>query len=166
MQAEHSHPLEIFFRHNRWSNLLLLDACMTLDEAQLGFSSGGTYGSIQATLSHIVFAEERYVFHITGGKQFADAQRAPDTSLSELRARAEKSGQALIELATTLDGGVPVRVGSGDDSFMIPIEALLLQAVHHAHEHRTQVESMLGQLGIEPPGLSGWRYFEEQIAPA
>ena len=56
-----------------------------------------------------------------------------------------------------------MRVGSEDDSFMISIEALLLQAIHHGQEHRTQVESMLGQLGIEPPGLSGWRYFDEQI---
>ncbi len=28
----------------------------------------------------------------------------------------------------------------------------LLQAIHHTHEHRTQIESMLGHLGLEPLG--------------
>ena len=67
------------------------------------------------------------------------------------------------QLATSLDGSIRVLVGAGDDAILIPVEALLLQAIHHAHEHRTQIETMLGQLGIDPPGLSGWRYFVEQI---
>lgn len=159
-----THPLDIFFRHNRWANLLLFDACLELDEAQLEYAAEGTYGSIKATLSHIVFSEERYIFHITGGKQMADAQRPTSTtSLTELRDRVATSGETLLQLATSLDGSVRVAVGSGDDTHLIAIEALLLQAIHHANEHRTHIETMLGQLGVAPPGLSGWRYFDEQI---
>lgn len=159
-----THPLAIYFRHNLWSNLLLFDTCLRLDETQLDYSIEGAYGSIKSTLRHITGAEERYIFHITGGKQSAEASRpASAASLAELRARVAASGETLLQLATSLDGSIRVLVGAGDDAILIPVEALLLQAIHHAHEHRTQIETMLGQLGIDPPGLSGWRYFDEQI---
>lgn len=35
--------------------------------------------------------------------------------------------------------------------------------IQHAHEYRTQIEIMREQLGIDPPGLSGWRYLNEKI---
>jgi uncharacterized damage-inducible protein DinB len=158
------HPLEIYFRHNLWSNLLLFDACIELDAEQLEYSADGTYGSIQSTLAHIVSAEEWYIFHITTGEQMADTERPKASApLVEMRERIKYSSEILHDLAISLDGTQIVKVGTGEDSDLIPIEALLLQVLHHAHEHRTQVESMLGQLGLDPPGLSGWRYFEEQI---
>lgn len=157
-----THPLDIYFRHNLWANLKLFDACMELNEEQLAFAAAGTFGSIQSTLGHIVFAEERYSFHITGGKQMADAlEPTSTTSLAELRARATASGETLFQLATTLDGSERLRVGA--DASLMSIEALLLQAIHHGAEHRTQIETILGQLGIDPPDLSGWRYFDEEI---
>ena len=159
-----THSLEIYFRHNLWSNITLFDACLELKEEQLDYSAEGTYGSIKSTLGHIVYSEEWYIFNITSGKQLADVQRSSSTTpLTELRDRVKTSGEILLDLATSLDGNQIVRVGSGDDSDLIPIEALLLQSIHHAHEHRTQIESMLGQLSLVPPGLSGWRYFNEQI---
>lgn len=159
-----THPLKIFFRHNIWSNLLLFDACLELNEEQLEYTDQGTYGSIRSTLGHILYAEQRYIFHITEGKRMAGAERSTgDIPISDLGGRVKESGEILLDLATTLDGEKIVRVGSGEDSDLIPIKALLLQVIHHAHEHRTQIESMLGQLGLDPPGLSGWRYFEEQI---
>jgi uncharacterized damage-inducible protein DinB len=159
-----SHPLDLYFRHNLWANLLLLDSCATLDEAQLAATAAGTYGSIRATLGHLTFAEERYIFHITKGQQMAGAVRpTADTSLEELRARVQTSSETLLHFATTLDGARQVRVGAGDDAILIPIAFLLLQAIHHGSEHRTHVETILGQLGLDPPGLSGWRYFEEQF---
>ena len=159
-----THPLEIFFRHNLWANLLLFDACSKLDEAQLAYSAAGVFGSIKETLGHIMYAEERYIFHITAGAQMAGTERlAAASPLGEIRARLAASGEILLQLATSLDGGKRLMVGSGDDAELMPVEALLLQAIHHSTEHRTQIESMFGQLGIDPPGLSGWRYFDEQM---
>src|SRR5439155_11981549 len=42
------------FRHNGWANRALLDACRHLSEEQLGATAEGTYGSVLATLQHIV----------------------------------------------------------------------------------------------------------------
>jgi uncharacterized damage-inducible protein DinB len=167
MQKDNSiptHPLEIYFRHNLWSNLRLFDACRELPEEHLDYSSKGSYGSIRSTLRHISSSEEYYIFHIASGKQAAYLERpGEETPLSELRTRVGASGETLLELATTLDVSTLINVGTGEEAFLISIEALLLQVIHHAHEHRTQIESMLGQLGIDPPGLSGWRYYDEEI---
>ncbi len=159
-----THPLEIFFKHNLWANLRLLDACEKLSKKQLDHTNNGTYGSILDTLKHIVGAEERYIFHITAGKQNL-SPRDPETfqSVADLQKRAAASGQTILDLATSVDGQELVWVGSGEEAFQISIEALLLQALHHASEHRTQVETILGQMGLETPGLSGWRYYDEEI---
>jgi uncharacterized damage-inducible protein DinB len=48
------------FRYKRWANLHLLDICSTLDEIQLQLTTPGTYGTIRATLQHLLAAEQRY----------------------------------------------------------------------------------------------------------
>jgi len=34
--------------------------------------------------------------------------------------------------------------------------------INHATEHRAQIMAILTQLGIQPPDLDGWSYFEAQ----
>ena len=41
----------------------------------------------------------------------------------------------------------------------MPASLLLLQAVNHGTEHRSQIATVLTQLGIEPPEMDGWTYF-------
>jgi uncharacterized damage-inducible protein DinB len=41
----------------------------------------------------------------------------------------------------------------------MPVSLYLLQAVNHGTEHRSQVATVLTQLGVEPPGMDGWAYF-------
>lgn len=35
----------------------------------------------------------------------------------------------------------------------------LLQALHHGNDHRTQICSTLGALGLDVPELDGWTYW-------
>jgi uncharacterized damage-inducible protein DinB len=44
----------------------------------------------------------------------------------------------------------------------VPKTVLLTQAVNHATEHRAQIMAILTQLGIEPPELDGWSYFDQR----
>jgi uncharacterized damage-inducible protein DinB len=41
----------------------------------------------------------------------------------------------------------------------MPASLILLQAVNHSTEHRSQVATILTQLQIEPPAMDGWAYF-------
>lgn len=157
--------LQLFYQHHLWSNLRLFDACLTLNADQLNHSDSGTYGSILATLTHLVRAEERYLFFLTGGEFTASTTNAPlsgvQSSISELKARCQISSTKLLEVANSIQSDKQVQVGKGKDAEFIPANIILLQAVHHAYEHRTQVSTLLGQLGIEPPALSGWRYYDD-----
>ena len=38
------------------------------------------------------------------------------------------------------------------------VGVILAQLVHHGNEHRTQITTILGANGIEPPPLSAWAY--------
>jgi uncharacterized damage-inducible protein DinB len=44
----------------------------------------------------------------------------------------------------------------------VPKAIILNQAINHATEHRAQIMTTLTQLGIQPPDLDSWTYFDEQ----
>lgn len=150
------------FTHNKWANLRLLEACAGLDEAQLKASAPGTYGNIADTLLHLLAAEERYVTLLTG--------RVPDEPIHEkqgfpgldvLREHAAQSGDALIGLAQD-DPYEEILKGSfGDRTYEMRAVVPLVQAIHHAGEHRDQVMIILSQLDVAQPDLSGWAYATE-----
>lgn len=43
-------------------------------------------------------------------------------------------------------------------ALMIDPRVVLVQAINHATEHRTQIFTILTQQGLEPPVLDGWTY--------
>jgi uncharacterized damage-inducible protein DinB len=59
-------PIVTLFRHNLWANLRLLDVCLGLRDEQLDATLVGTFGTIRATLFHIVGAEGYYLNLLTG----------------------------------------------------------------------------------------------------
>jgi uncharacterized damage-inducible protein DinB len=42
----------------------------------------------------------------------------------------------------------------------VPTTIILTQAINHATEHRAQIMVMLTQLGLQPPDVDGWCYFD------
>jgi uncharacterized damage-inducible protein DinB len=82
-----------FFKHNLWENLRLVDACAGLAEAQNQRATvAGTFGSVGATLVHLVAAEESYLARLA---QAARPNRAwaegPFPGVAALRERASYS---------------------------------------------------------------------------
>jgi uncharacterized damage-inducible protein DinB len=41
------------------------------------------------------------------------------------------------------------------------LAGLMVQVLNHSTEHRTQVSTIITQLGIEPPAMTGWTYLRE-----
>ncbi len=148
-----------FFTYSLWANLRLLDACAHLSDAQLDATTKGTFGSVRETLMHLFAAEEGYVRALTGKiptPRLADLMHFPD--FDELRRRAERSGKELIMVAEQgelsqilyLDGG----------SYEAPVIVVLIQAVNHAIDHRSQIATLLSQQDVMPPDLDGWSYHD------
>ncbi|MGE5252219.1 MAG: DinB family protein [Bacteroidota bacterium] len=153
----------MYFRHNLWANLNLFNACLSLTNTQLGHTDPGTYGSIEATLAHLVRSEERYLFFLTGQETPDDGTSDTQNTVAGLRERVVRSGQALIQAAESVQPNTQVQVGEGEKTELVLAAIVLLQAIYHSSEHRTHVATLLGQLGIKPPPLSGWDFYDQEI---
>lgn len=42
----------------------------------------------------------------------------------------------------------------------MPVGLILVQAINHGTEHRSQIATILTQLGVEPPNMDGWTFFD------
>jgi uncharacterized damage-inducible protein DinB len=152
--------LTTLFRHNRWANVRLLEICDGLTDEQLGATVIGTYGSIRDTLQHLVTAERSYFSRISTGQPYRRPQDAPPLTLAEMAESARRTGDGLIEWAPKVGADDVVQVDWEGTPRDVPKTILLTQAINHATEHRSQVMAILTQLGVQPPELDGWSYFD------
>ena len=159
-------PLVVLFRHNLWANLRLMDTCLALDPAQLSETAAGTYGTIYDTLQHIAGAEQWYLSLLTGRRPPIRLRRGDHTELAVIREQAAISGAGLLAIAADVSPDGIVYMDDDNDENMVwptPATIILAQAINHATEHRSQVMTLLTQLGLEPEELSGWTYMDAII---
>ncbi len=148
------------FRYNLWANLRLLDACAHLSDAHLDAPAAtGSFGSVRATLMHLFTAEEGYARHynFTGPAptpRLADVGAFP--GFDELRRRAQRSGEELIAVAERGDLDRVLSLDAG--TYEAPVIIILIQALNHGIDHRSQIATLLSQQGGELPDLDGWGY--------
>jgi uncharacterized damage-inducible protein DinB len=149
-----------FFKYNLWANLRLLDACAQLSDAQLGATMKGTYGSVRETLMHMLTAEEGYTRTLTGKMPtppLGSLTHFPD--FDELRRRAKGSGEALITFAEQVEQGELNQILHLDGgTYDAPVIVVVIQAIDHGIDHRSQIATLLSQQDIEPPDLDSWAY--------
>jgi uncharacterized damage-inducible protein DinB len=151
--------LSDFFQYNLWANLRLLDACAHLSDAQLDATTRGTFGSVRETLMHIFASEESYARHwlFTGAPptpRLKELSTFP--GFDELRLRAERSGKELIAVAE--QGELNQILYLDEGTYEAPVIVVLIQAINHGIDHRSQIATLLSQQDIEPPDLDGWSY--------
>ena len=149
------------YRHNLWANLRLLDACTGLGDEHLDASAPGTYGRVRDTLVHLFAAEERYVALLSDQRPERPlSERDPFPGFEELRERARRSGEALIEIAGQTPADRVLRGTWRDGPYAIKATVPLVQAINHATEHRAHVMTILTQRGVGLPDIDGWAYEE------
>ncbi len=153
--------LVALFRHNLWANDRLFALCAGLSAEQLAAEAAGVYGTIQDTLEHIAHAERAYLHRLQTGQPYRRPADAPPPSLAELQDSIHDSGKGLITAALQVRPGDTVMLDWDGTPREVPSTIILTQAINHATEHRSQIMTILTQVGIEPPELSGWMYFDE-----
>ena len=154
--------LRASFAHHVWATLELIEALEAL-RADLDAEIPGTYGSIAQTLTHLVDADDRYLQRLTlqSLPAYEDHGAQP---IAELRERMTSHAERWTEKLDQLDRGTLDATIVGHDDYPDTPHAetlLLLQALHHGNDHRTQVCSTLGALGLEVPDLDGWTYWAD-----
>ena len=154
--------LTTLFYHNHWANLRLLEQCAVLTQEQLNATLTGTYGSIRDTLQHIASSERSYFSRISTGQPYRRPKDSPPMTLDEMSESLRASGSGLAEWAANVQADDTVQVDWEGTSRQVPKTILLTQAINHATEHRAQIMAILTYLGIQPPELDGWTYFDQQ----
>lgn len=154
--------IEQFFQHNTMMNRRLIETCRQLTPEQLSVTVTGTYGSIGATLVHIANAQEAYAARLLDTTRPEPLAENPFPGFEALVERFTQGDAQLEEAVAQATEDREVHV-TGDDpvgTWRMPVALFLLQAINHGTEHRSQVATILTQLGIEPPDMDGWAYFD------
>ncbi len=149
--------LEQAFRYHKWANLHLLDVCERLNEEQLELTTPGTYGTIAATLHHLVVAEQRYLTRLQGQEPRA-SEREPFPGIAELRRRAESTDDGLLAEAARLGRGAAGDFQFRDERLRLSLWVFALQALHHGQDHRTHICSILGAHDIDYGDMDIWAF--------
>ncbi len=73
-----AHALHDPVRHNAWATTQILEFCRGLDEQTLNATVPGTYGTIIATLRHIIYCEIDFLDRLLGREPAYPWQRRDD----------------------------------------------------------------------------------------
>jgi len=149
------------FSHHLWANIVVFERCCELTEEQLDASIQGVYGSIRETLNHIMRAEKSYLSRISTGKQYNHHKDDIQLSIEDMVPEVKSTGAGFIEWASNVDKQDSVLIDWDGTMREVPKTIILNQVINHATEHRSQIMSIMTQIGIEPPDVSGWTYFDE-----
>ena len=153
------------FAYHRWANARLLDATAPLPADQFDRDLGNSFGSIRATLAHVLGADWVWLSRWLG-----DAPTAfPDWDVStherlrerwrDIEARQKEFLDGLAE--SDLDRVLTYSLMSGK-TMSNPLTELFRHVVNHATYHRGQVVTMLRQLEVEPPHTDLIVYYRER----
>ncbi len=149
-------PLDHALRHNTWANGAIIEFCRGLDPATLEAVAPGTFGTIERTLQHLVGGQQWYTQLLTGEVIGPPLRRdGPRPTLDVLAAVASGTGERVVDVAESDDPARRIEMYGGRRS---TVGVILAQLIHHGNEHRTQITTILGANGIEPPPLSAWAY--------
>ncbi len=158
MQTQPETFLIELIHYNNWANAQVIAACQSLGEDQLAAAAPGAYGSIRATLEHIIRAEADYVGRLTGERPQPPFRWKEQVAMADLSAFAGQVAGAL--LAAALRTPLDHIVHEEEDGNTIDYQAcaLFIQVVNHGIEHRTNITTILSSLGLPAPEVDGWGY--------
>ncbi len=148
-----------FARYNRWANARLYEACAALSPADYHAPRPSFFGSIHATLNHILVGDSIWLGRFTGDvpthltrldqilhEDFAALQTARTAKDAEIVAFAESLDAAKLNDSFTY-------ANMAGQTFTDPLFPPLMHFFNHQTHHRGQVHGLLSHAGASPPSL-------------
>jgi uncharacterized damage-inducible protein DinB len=145
--------------YNRWQNQSLYRAADTLNDSDRTLDKGAFFGSVQATLTHLLWGDKIWM------SRFTDAP-APRTKnipasigkvqnwASLKREQAEMDSRinawAIAVMADDLAGDLSWFSGAAGRDISKPLSLLVIHFFNHQTHHRGQVHCLLTLLGATP----------------
>jgi uncharacterized damage-inducible protein DinB len=127
---------------------MLLEHCLALGGEVLAATASGTYGTLHETLIHQLDADADYLAWLTGGDYVPLPGPAEPAAVRRYAERAREGWRAYLASAPDHER----EVVKGDRG--APAWLLVVQAMHHANEHRAHVDTILGANGLPRHQLS------------
>jgi uncharacterized damage-inducible protein DinB len=151
------------FRHNAWATRQVIAACQGLSDEQLQSTAIGVFGSIIDTLRHIVRSETSYQARLMGEEPSWDRRADDSPGLGTLAARNDELAarwERFLENPFDAERTFVIPWEDGQD-YDVPAGVVLVQALHHGNEHRSQICTILTMIGATPPELGVWEFAED-----
>lgn len=154
------------FRYNTWATREIIAVCRNLSDEQLAATETGAYGSIIGTLRHYIASEAGYQARLTGEEPGWDRNAAEEPDLDTLSARVaelDERWERFLSMPFDAERTFVIRWHDGIDRD-VPAGVILMQALQHAIEHRSQICTILTAIGIDTPDYGSnmglWDYAE------
>jgi uncharacterized damage-inducible protein DinB len=144
--------------YNAWANQRLYDAVGALSEGEYMKARPSFFGSIHATLNHILVGDRVWRSRLEGrGTPSLTLDQILYDNLADLRAARFEDDEHLIRVvagieADRLDGALEYRTMKGEPQ-RIPMRIVLGHLFNHQTHHRGQVHGLLSQTEVAPPPL-------------
>ncbi len=151
--------VRLMARYNAWQNRNLFDAAATLTDDERRRERGAFFGSIHATLSHILWGDQMWLHRLAGmarptGNGIPESVRQWP-QWQNLREERSRFDEAIITWSRTLDtpaleGDLLWYSAAAQREFRKPRWLLVTHMFNHQTHHRGQVHSLLTQAGAKP----------------
>ncbi len=151
--------VKLMSTYTSWQNRSIYAAADTLTAAERQAHKGAFFGSIHATLSHLLWGDELWLHRLAG----TPAPAVPDIpnsvaayadweGLCEARAICDAKMRAWSERVTAaeLNGTVSWFSGAMQRDMQRPTAVCVVQLFNHGTHHRGQVHALLTQAGARP----------------
>ena len=150
--------LRMLARFNAWANGHIYDCCATLRDAEYRRDRKAFFGSIHATLNHLLVVDKLWRARVEGGTTgIKSLDEILHDDFKALRAARAEEDAALIRTVDAVDAAKisePLKYKFVDGTpAETPLDVVLVTLFNHQTHHRGQVHVMLTQAGITPPPL-------------
>ncbi|CAN2214505.1 DNA damage-inducible protein DinB [Candidatus Nanopelagicaceae bacterium] len=138
-----SNPLvERSFKHMAWANKQMLEILKDLPDEAINFSAWNPDWTVGKIAHHIVIAEGRLISRIV--EQPAPTEFDPPQSASDITHLITVCAARDAQLLSLIDTPDAMRkfIRYGDEVEFLT-STILVQAIHHASEHRAQISDIL-----------------------
>ena len=145
-----------------WADREFLGALESVPEEHLTVPTGSSFGSLLATLAHVLASEQVWLGRFVGAPLESYPDESAFADLAAVRAGFEELWpQMEFFLAGLQQAQLDVElewISRGGNRYRRPLWQALVHMSHHSAYHRGQLATMMRQLGHRPPStdLIGW----------
>lgn len=154
-------------RYNEWANRRLYDACHALHEADYLKPRPSFFGSIHATLNHILVGDRLWIARFTGhDTKITSLDQILYGDFAGLRVAREAEDAQIVNFIDgldlpTLNSTLRYKTSAGLEQ-VTPVRFVLGHLFNHQTHHRGQAHGLLSQTAVPPPSLDLIYFLREQ----